>query len=238
MSLTKDTWAEVAVDVAEAKRLGNPSWVNARTTLGALLFLVALVGTQRVISANQQVTPVWSASRDIPAGTVLAAGDLVPTEVNLPADALSLYVLASTPTDSAVVVQSLRAGELVPLASLAASGSEVEGRLITIPIGVDHAVGGELRPGDRVDVFASFDSGSPRAVTRLLVADVEVIEPVRAGGLVSGGGSLIGLTLRVPTSEAASVAFAIRNAEIDIVRIAGAPGEMADDEVTAPGSGS
>lgn len=226
------------MEVAEAKRLGTPSWVNARTVLGALLFLVALVGTQRVISANQQVTSVWSAARDIPAGTVLGASDLISTEVNLPTDALRLYALASTPTGSAVVIESLNAGELVPIASLAASGSEVEGRLITIPIGVDHAVGGELRPGDRVDVFASFDAGSPRAVTRLLVADVEVVEPVRAGGLVSGGGSLIGLTLRVPTSEVASVAFAIRNAEIDIVRIAGASGEIVDDEVTAPGAGS
>lgn len=226
------------MDVAEAKRVGTPSWVNARTLLGAILFLVALVGTQRVISANQQVTAVWSAARDIPAGTVLSPDDLLSINVNLPANALDLYALASTPTGSAVVVESLSAGELVPLASLAASGSEVEGRLITIPIGVDHAVGGELRPGDRVDVFASFDAGSPRAVTRLLVADVEVVEPVRAGGLVAGGGSLIGLTLRVPTSEAASVAFAIRNAEIDIVRIAGASGEAVEQEVTAPGAQS
>lgn len=226
------------MEVAEAKRLGTPSWVNARTLLGAILFLVALVGTQRVIAANQRVTTVWSAGRDIPAGTVLGPNDLIPIDVNLPADALDLYASASTPTGSAVVVESLNAGELVPLASLAASGSEVEGRLITIPIGVDHAVGGELRPGDRVDVFASFGAGSPRAVTRLLVSDVEVVDPVRSGGLVADGGSLIGLTLRVPTSEAASVAFAIRNAEIDIVRIAGASGESVDDEVTAPGAGS
>lgn len=104
---------------------------------------------------------------------------------------------------------------------------------MTIPVTPEHAVGGRLRAGDRVDVYATFDSGDDRARTSLLVRGVEVLDVVETGGLVAGEESVVGLTVAVTPSEAARLAFAIRTAELDVALVAGAAGDEGSGTVTA-----
>jgi Flp pilus assembly protein CpaB len=217
----EQAWKEGIVDVPQARRAAKPSWVNARTVLGILLFSIAFLGAQRVLSQARTTVDVWAAAHDLGAGTTLRAEDVLVAGVKLPGELLPRYVLASGTLEGASLNQAVRAGELIPAASVRNSDVEAVGRSMTIPVTPEHANGGALRPGDRIDVFATFNPGDLRARTALLVGDVEVLGVVTAGGLVGGDVSAVGVTVAVSPEDAARVAYAIRNAELDIARITG-----------------
>ena len=63
--------------------------------LGVLLVLVSVLLGARVVGAADSTVPVWAASGDLAAGTVLAAGDLVAVDVRLD-DAAGRYLATST----------------------------------------------------------------------------------------------------------------------------------------------
>ena len=95
------------------------------------------------------------------------------------------------------------------------------GSSMTIPVTPEHAVGGTLRPGDVVDVYATFNAADLRARTELVVEGAEVLDVVTAGGLVVSDDSMIGVTVAIDPDAAGALAGAIRTAEIDLVRVAG-----------------
>jgi Flp pilus assembly protein CpaB len=104
--------------------------------------------------------------------------------------------------------------------ALGAAGSA--GRELTIPVTPEHALGGDIRAGDRVDVFATFDKGTDVSRT-ITVARAAVVHGVlRSDGLFGQhAGGITGLTLDVQRDDAIAVAFAARNAELDVVRAHG-----------------
>jgi Flp pilus assembly protein CpaB len=209
------------VELAQAARVTRPSWVNLRTTLGLLLFGAALVAGNGILAASKTTVNVWVAARDLPQDKVLGPGDLEPAPVKLPARLLSGYVLTGRALEGETLTRPLHAGELVPLGWLAPEGAPAGARSITVPVEPEHAVGGDLRAGDRVDVLATFDAGDDRARTTLLARAVNVIEVVEADGVSFGEDSIVGVTLSVTPDEAARLAFAARTGQIDVVRVDG-----------------
>lgn len=210
------------MDVPSARRLARPGWANARTVLGLVLFIAALLVGRSVLEGAKTTVAVWAAARDLRQDEPLEATHLVEAEVKLPADVAAAYAAADEDLAGAVLTRPVVAGELIPRAWIASGAAATAGRSMTIPVSPEHAVGGVLRAGDRVDVFATFDSGGPGARTSVLVRDVEVLDVVEAGGLVVGEDSVVGLTVAVSPSEAARLAFAIRTAELDVALVAGA----------------
>lgn len=221
------------MDVPAARRLSRPRWANPRTILGLVLFAGALLIGRGVLEGAKTTVAVWAAAQDLRQDETLDAGKLVQAEVKLPADVAAAYASATEDLDGAVLTRSLSAGELVPVAWVATGPSATSGRSMTIPVTPEHAVGGRLRAGDRVDVYATFDSGDARARTSVLVRGVEVLDVVETGGLVVGEESVVGLTVAVTPSEAARLAFAIRTAELDVALVAGAAGDEGSSTVTA-----
>lgn len=55
---------------------------------------------------------------------------------------------------------------------------------------------------------------------------------MEAGGLVTGEAAVIGVTVAVTPRQAAELTFAIRSADLDVVRVEGAAGTRVDS-VTA-----
>jgi Flp pilus assembly protein CpaB len=88
---------------------------------------------------------------------------------------------------------------------------------MSVPVGVEHSVGGLVKPGDRVDVI-TVDGGIPMFV----VAGVEVIAVAdpSAGGLGQSGGHH--LVLSVDADQALQLAAAISAGSIEVVRSTGA----------------
>lgn len=221
------------MDVASARRLARPRWANLRTILGLVLFAGALLIGRGILEGAKTTVGVWAAAQDLRQDETLEPGELVRAEVKLPPDVAAAYAAATEDLTGAVLTRPLTAGELVPNAWIASGPAAAAGRSMTIPVTPEHAVGGRLRPGDRVDVYATFDSGDARARTSVLVRSVEVIDVVETGGLVVGEESVVGLTVAVTPSEAARLAFAIRTAELDIALVAGASGDDGSATVTA-----
>ncbi len=222
----------VAVDVAVGRRVERPSWINLRTTLGLLLFAIALVGGQRILSAAKVTVEVWAAARDLSQDTVLQTGDLRPVAVKMPPDVLAGYAPADASLDGAIVSRAVRAGELVPLAWVSAVTGPEAARSITIPVDPEHALGAALRPGDRVDVFATFDASDARARTSLVARAVEVEDVVTTPGISFEDESIAGITVSVTRDEAARLAFAARAAAVDVVRVDGRAGGGGPTTVT------
>jgi pilus assembly protein CpaB len=217
------------MDIPEARRLERPAWINVRTVAGIVLFALAFLGAQRAIEAQRTTTAAWAATRDLATGKILTAGDLRVSEVMLPEGQLDRYALASTDLIGSVITRPIPAGELVPMGGVSEGGARGAGRSMTVPVEIEHAVGGRLGPGDVVDVYATFSEGSAAARTVLLLSGIEVLDVVTAGGLVQEEAA-VGLTLSVSPDDAARLAFAIRTAAIDVVRI--------DDPSASPGTSS
>ena len=211
------------VDVPVARRLERPTWVNSRTVLGLVLFGVALFGGYRVMVTGSQTVPVWAAARDISPGEELSLQDVRVAEVRLPSELLPRYIGGGESVDGLVTTRAFGEGEL--LAGRWVTDGEVYlGASMTIPVTPEHAVGGSLRPGDLVDVYATFNAADLRARTELVVRSAEVLDVVDAGGLVVAEGSMIGVTVAVDPDAAGALAGAIRTAEIDLVRVTGREG--------------
>jgi Flp pilus assembly protein CpaB len=211
------------VDVPAARQLERPAWVNARTIVGLLLMLVAFAGGQRILGDARTTSSYWSAARDLPRGAALGPGDLVVAEVRLPSRVSDRYLGSEAAVEGAVLERAVTAGELIPSEWVASGISEVTGREMTVPVAPEHAVGGSLRTGDIVDVYATFDPEGTPARTTLIARAIEVLALVEAGGLVLDEDAKVGVTVAVSPEEAARLAFAIRTADVDLVRVVGTP---------------
>lgn len=196
---------------------------DARVVVGVALVAASILGGARVLLAADDTVPVVTAARDLPPNHRVAAGDLAVARVRVPADVLDGLVPAAERDAlvGRVVVAPVAGGAL--LARRAVGSAPAAGREVTIPVEPEHALAGALRAGDRVDVLATFGAGTREARTLTVVADAEVVDVLRSGGLFGGGDdALRALTLSVAPDDAVYVAFAARNADLDVVRSTGA----------------
>lgn len=219
--------------IAEARPLGSrPDWLNLRTTLGLVLFLMSLLAGSAVLRSAEAGVAVWAAGRDLPEGESLSTSDLEIVTVRLPDEQLASYLGSATPLDGPVLLRPLRQGELVP-AAWVTDDDVGSSRSIAVPLTADHAVGGALKPGDRVDVFATLRSPRGVAKTTLLIGDAQVEGLLRSDEMVMGGDTFAGITLSVPPDDAAKLAFAVRTADIDVVKVRGVSDASTATSVTA-----
>jgi Flp pilus assembly protein CpaB len=220
---TKRVRRLVTVAVLSRLGVGRRLRVDTRLVVGLALVLVAVVGGLRLAAAADDTVAVLAAARDLPANHVLQASDLRVARVRASGGVLDGLVRATDLVDARgrVLLYPLRADGLLTSAGLVAAPSE--GREITVPVTPEHALGGRIQPGDRVDVLGSFDEAGRTARTLTVARGAEVVELVRAEGLFGQReGELSALTLSVTADDAVPLAFAIRNAELDIVRTSGA----------------
>jgi Flp pilus assembly protein CpaB len=220
------------MDVATARRLERPAWINGRVILGLVLFVVSFVGAQRLLAAADETVQIWTVRVDLPQGAELSASDLQTTEVKLTSETLSSYFTSEQDLTGMRITRPLHSGELVPRALVSEAGTEASFRDMTIPVTPEHAVGGDVGPGDRVDIYATFDAGDIRARTVPLLMDVDVAGVVQGGGLAIADDALLGITVRVSPKDAARLAFAIRTADIDIAVGDGVPGADSNGSVS------
>ena len=193
--------------------------VDARLVVGLLLVALSVIGGLRLAATSDETVPVYAAARDLPVDHVLVAGDLTVTRISADADVLNGLIAAGhgSPPIRRVLRSSVTEGGLVAVAAL--GGVESKSREITVPISADHALGGALEMGDRVDVLASFDKGTELAKTLTVAAGARVAAVVHADGLFGQReGELSALTLSVAPDDVVFVAFALRNGELDVVR--------------------
>lgn len=180
---------------------------------GALAAAAVLSALPALAPAAAPGTAVLVAARDLPAGTVVSAGDLAVTQ--LPSAAVPDGALAGTERSriaGRALASPMRRGE--PLTDVRLVGPGLlagEAGQVAAPVRVaDPATGALLRPGDRVDVLATGLEGAQSVVvagraTVLAVPDVPD----------DGSGAL--LLLAVAPSGAARLAGAAVTSRLSVV---------------------
>ena len=161
--------------------------------------LAAGLAAGSVASALTVLTPtpepgvlVLRAARDLPAGTALAAGDVV--QVELPSAAVPDGALTAAPDAlGRLLAAPLRRGEPltdVRLAGTGLLGAADEG-LLAVPVRLaDAASAALLHAGDRVDVLAAGSGAAAAPAAQVVAASAEVLA-VPAAVHDSGEGALV-----------------------------------------------
>lgn len=175
-----------------ADRLPRRRWRDWRLVAGVLLVLgSATVGAQ-VVSAADDTVSVWAAGAALVPGTELTADRLKAVAVRLEAETMP-YLTGPVP-EGYVVISPVGPGELVP-SSAVAPGAELETSVRHVAVVVSPgSMPGDLRPGDRVDVWEAPDRLSPAQGADRVAAGVAVVSTQTSdGGLgaVSGGPTVV-----------------------------------------------
>jgi Flp pilus assembly protein CpaB len=156
-------------DVAPARPSVRRRLARPLPLIGVLLIIVALTGYWSVYSTTTGRTPVLVAAHDLQAGAVLRPSDLRTAE--LASDAGTMASLVPERELETVLGQELAAPvpEGAPLARASVASGRPKAAAFTLVVPALRALGGALRPGDRVTVLATFDSGAggqARAIAR------------------------------------------------------------------------
>ncbi|MBV8950682.1 MAG: hypothetical protein JOZ99_07395, partial [Actinobacteria bacterium] len=161
--------------------------IDSRLVVGILLVVVSTAGGLMLFSAADHTVPVLAASRDLPAGHVVAAGDIHVTRVRV--DDGTLRGLVRGARGQTIVGRVLLApitGDGL-IAASAIGRERLNQRELTVPITSEHALGGSLRVGDRVDVLATFAKGGKDARTLTVAHQAQVIDTVHTKGILGEG---------------------------------------------------
>lgn len=224
-----------------ASRLATPGWLDGRLVLGVLLVLVSVVVGARVLSAADRSTLVYAVNKDLTAGSVLSAEDLVPVRVRLFDNAAAYIAVGAQVPTGYVVRRAVGSGELLPLEALYPAGEQVDYREVTVPVEVGHLPPG-LPANAQVDVWvtpeaaasqqqaAPGDVGSspapggapspelPLRGAQLVLQGVTVLDVDADGGSFSGS-TTIPVVLQVRPREVPALVSAMSLGRIDIVRV-------------------
>lgn len=199
-----------------------PRWARAgltpRAVAGGTLVALAFIGVAQAHAAAGGPPPdtFVAAARTVAPGTVLGPDDLALVAGDLPPATIERTFAAPDELVGARTLAPLAPGEpllasqVAPAATPGPPGPEV-----AVAVPAERALAGDLRPGEAVDLLASFPVGP----TRPVAADALVLAVGRPGdGLLAGPTDLV-LTLRLPDADdLTQVVAAVDNGRLTVVR--------------------
>lgn len=212
MAATDVTAPPAKTPARSRRRLsGRVSSGHVLTVVAALL---AAILNFAVVRGAGGASPIVVAAADIPAGTTLDASSLrlVPAELDgstmsnlVPADELASL-------DGRMTLVPIPAGAPIRRADLADPGVAGDGRRIALPVDRERAVGGAIRPEDRIDVIRVVEGEASYLVSGARVLSV-------SDGTTSGFATLGGfhVTIVVDAATALCLASAIDSGGLTIV---------------------
>lgn len=206
------------------RRIVRPRWLNLRIVGGVILLAAAVVVGAKVIGSASQTSPVWAATRDLAAGTVLAPGDFTAAEVNLGQHG-GAYLAAASTIGGRVLGSPIRSGELLPVAALDQPG---EGRVVSIPVTPDHMAPG-VEHGSVIDLYLVVDPegvAGKDPTTHLLQRGVTVqsVTAPASGGLSGAVSNEYRVALLLGPKESADLVGQLPLGEAVVVRHRGRHG--------------
>ena len=186
-------------------------------TLAGLVLLVFISRYKQDTNAGLAPAPVLTADRLIPRGT--AAGEVIANKLFKATAIAEESVRPGAVTEASqilgrVSVRDVLPGQQITTADFAAEADPIRSRLakaeraVQIPIDKVHGLLTTVRPGDRVDILAAFNStsattGSGTPTLEPLVRDIRIMQ--------NSGDSVI---LETTDREGAKLAFAADNAKL------------------------
>jgi len=181
--------------------------------LAALFFLAA--------TGSNTGRRVAIAARDIRPGEAVDIGALRFANIDASPSLLATLI---APRDVGTVkgfiaTHAIPAGALVARSDLAQPAASAQQRTMSLPIDPEHAVGGALAVGDRVDVV----DGSATPEPAFVITDAEVVAVGKPSGSSLGATRKYSVTVAVDAPGALRLAAAIARDKVEVVRSTGAP---------------
>lgn len=226
----------LAVASPTARRIKAATWVDPRLLGGVLLILVSIAVGARVVAAADKTVPVYAVTADLPAGHVIAAGDVHPVGVRS-SSVSARYVSGSQQVVGLVITRTVPDGELLP-ASAVVAAAPAPYRDVSVSVKPEHLASNVVE-GNTVDVIATGVFATGGTHTWTVAKGLEVVSRAKAPGGFNAADARI--MLKVPAALVLPLTAAMRSAEIDIVRVpAGSnPGDIGDEvrqPAPAPGA--
>jgi Flp pilus assembly protein CpaB len=193
--------------------------------MGLFLLLVATAGALSFWNASSQTRPVLVAVRDLPSGATLEAADLAVANVRVD-DAIYQAAIPADELASVVgkqLAEPVHPQQLLARAQVSSKRPFEPGQMaLTVGISAENAVGGELRPGDAVQVFLTTNPGTPEAHTTVVLQRATIyavgydqyLRAVDTGR--SDQGPVSWLTLIITSDQALQLSQAKWAGEIDV----------------------
>lgn len=187
--------------------------------IGAVAVL-AFVLNYLVLQDREATVMVAVAARPLPAGSLLEADDVrlvpVPTEFAGIDSMLTESEVAAR--QGWVLDRPIAADGVIGEELLVEPGAPSGLRAMSIPVEVEHAVGGGIGPGDRVDIISTADGEAAYVAT-----DVGVLSVADRSTAVLGGIGAFHIVVAVDSDQALSLAKTIAAGGYEVVRSTGAP---------------
>lgn len=197
---------------------------NGRAVVGGFLVSVAAVGIfSAYASATAPPTTLYAvAARDLLPGDRIDASAVRLVAIDLPDSQRRRAFDAAEPLMDATVIESLLTDELLQEGSVVGTGAAAGARTMSIGVDPSRAVNGAIRPGERVDVLATFGTGAD-ACTHRVASGVGVVDIAGASGSVVEAGGALTVTLALDDgAQSMAVAHAASAGEVTVVRATGA----------------
>jgi hypothetical protein len=214
---------------------------GGRAVVGALLVSAAAVATfAAYLSATAEPTTSYLvATAAVEPGTRFANGEeLRAVFGSLPVDLTSPLSERAIPTEELdsligrVLVAPLSQGDLVSRTSVVDDGGVAPAQTLSFALPRNAAVGGTLRPGERLDVLATYGSADS-AYTAYVVRGVPLLRVTGPDGEPLGIASEVVLTVAVTElADVQALGHAISTATVFVTRSTATPGH--GDAVPGP----
>jgi hypothetical protein len=143
--------------------------LTLRAAVGGLLVTIALLGVSQAYAHADRppATGLAVATATLAPGAVLRAGSMELVALDLPRAVAARAFSSLDVLEGAVTLAPLEAGELVQLSQVLPAGTApTTGVDLSFSISADRALGGDLQPGERLDLVASYPTGDSRVVAR------------------------------------------------------------------------
>ena len=193
---------------------------NTRTIVGALLVSAAGLGTFLAVTASgeSQHQTVIVANRPIAVGERIESSALTTASIERGSSLASHGFSSAESVLGSVALAPLGEGELVQRSAVLTGGPPEPAREFSFPVDRDRALNGDLRAGERVEVLATYGSGTD-ATTTVLARDARVIRitDAKSGSLGSSGKLILTLALS-SADQLLDAAHAAQVASLTIVR--------------------
>jgi Flp pilus assembly protein CpaB len=198
--------------------------LSASHVLIAVLVILAFVLNLLVLRDRSTTVLVAIADSTLVEGSALDLDQirLTPIDTDFPAVGSFLGEIDVDAVEGWILGRTIAEGEVVDRASLVAPSSSPGLRSMSLPIPIEHAAGGQLAPGDRVDVISVTDG-----VAKYVAVDLPVSSVAEQAGGALGAGAPFHVVVAVDAEQALLLAAAMAEGPIELLESTGAsPAEI------------
>ena len=205
------------------RRRGLPT---GRAVVGGFLVAASAAG---VFAAYQGSTAAPAASyvvarRPVTVGGRLTGGELALVPLDLPADQRRRAFTDPEVLAGAVALGPIAAGELVQAAGVARPAGDPGTAQISFAVDAANALGGDLKPGERVDVIVTYGSGEAALVST--IARGALLVRIERGNDGLGSSEAVTVVVAVAPAALQEIAKGAAAGRLTVARTTGVSGAV------------